>query len=503
MQDKAINALLNLNIYPDKPCKINVIDSFFSKVFLTENKAYKLKLEAKYPNLDYSTLDLRKEMCINEASMLLRLAPELEPQVLPLIQLDNGKFKLGGSDNNELYVIIDYILVTKRFEQDKIFENLTSKGELDRFEMMDLAESLALIHKKAEIVINTDFADNLKALANETFDVLDYFSVNIFNKAHVLELKKAFFCTLNKYFTQIQIRQQKGFVKKCHGNLNLSGICMINKKPQIFDPIEFNDKLSNIDILYDLALLLIDLEAQGQRRLSSILFNHYISYTHDFNGVKFMPLFLSLRALEQAKNFAAENLKDSALDYFKIAYDIIFPAKSIIIASGGLSGTGKSRLSRELAPFVGACPGAFILRTDIIRKAILGRLPHEHLHKPDYTPEINKKTYDTIRQYCVDIIASNQSVLIDGIFAVQEERDITQIIAQDLNVPFYGFWMYAPSELRFQRVVSRKRNPSDATLKVAMRQEEMKVGEVKWNKINSAGSREETLNDAKKILGIA
>jgi hypothetical protein len=174
----------------------------------------------------------------------------------------------------------------------------------------------------------------------------------------------------------------------------------------------------------------------------------------------------------------------------------------MIVASGGLSGTGKSRLSRELAPYIGNSPGAIILRTDIIRKSLKGKLPHEKLSSVDYGPELSKKTYEALRQECAKIISSGQTVLADGIFAKQEEREQIEQIANELEVEFQGFWMTAPCDVRFERVAKRLRNPSDATVKVAMRQEELDVGEVTWHKIDSSGPREETIIKARKFLGV-
>ena len=48
-------------------------------------------------------------------------------------------------------------------------------------------------------------------------------------------------------------------------------------------------------------------------------------------------------------------------------------------AIGGLQGTGKSTLARALAPDLGPAPGALVLRSDEIRKRLLGRAPEETL----------------------------------------------------------------------------------------------------------------------------
>ena len=54
-----------------------------------------------------------------------------------------------------------------------------------------------------------------------------------------------------------------GKVRHCHGDLHLRNICLLDGKPTLFDCLEFSEALASIDVLYDLAFLVMDLEHRG------------------------------------------------------------------------------------------------------------------------------------------------------------------------------------------------------------------------------------------------
>ncbi len=61
----------------------------------------------------------------------------------------------------------------------------------------------------------------------------------------------------------LEARARGGYVRHCHGDLHLRNIVEIDGSPVLFDAIEFDDRLATIDVLYDLAFLLMDLGKRG------------------------------------------------------------------------------------------------------------------------------------------------------------------------------------------------------------------------------------------------
>ena len=181
----------------------------------------------------------------------------------------------------------------------------------------------------------------------------------------------------------LDARREAGLVRQCHGDLHLRNIVMLEGQPTLFDAVEFNDEIACIDVIYDLAFLLMDLWRRQLPRHANAVWNGYLAETADLDGVSLLPLFLSCRAAVRAKTSAtAARVQDSperagelralAREYLALAERLLHPAEPCLIAVGGFSGSGKSTLALGLAPSVGAVPGAVVLRSDEIRKRLCG-----------------------------------------------------------------------------------------------------------------------------------
>src|SRR5262249_37016320 len=157
-------------------------------------------------------------------------------------------------------------------------------------------------------------------------------------------------------------------------------IVLIEDKPVLFDAIEFDEAIASTDVFYDLAFPLMDLVHYQQQAAANGLLNRYLAVApdHQFDAVGALPLFMSMRAairahvllMRQATGKASNIANPRA--YFDLARDLIHPPAPLLVAVGGLSGTGKSVLARALAPFVAPHPGAVVLRSDVLRKQIFG-----------------------------------------------------------------------------------------------------------------------------------
>ena len=157
----------------------------------------------------------------------------------------------------------------------------------------------------------------------------------------------------------------------------------------LFDCLEFDEALASTDTLYDLAFLLMDLLHQERGALAQRLLNGYLDATWDDDGLALLPLFLACRAAIRAKvlGFGAAKSADGAAapevtearDYLERALAYLDPPPARLVALGGVSGTGKSTLARQLAPELGPAPGAVVLRSDVVRKRLHGVAPGDRL----------------------------------------------------------------------------------------------------------------------------
>ena len=299
-------------------------------------------------------------------------------------------------------------------------------------------------------------------------------------------------------------RRAAGCVRQCHGDLHLRNIVLLDGRPTLFDAIEFNDDLARIDVLYDLAFLLMDLWRRHLPRHANALWNDYLAATHDLDGVAVMPLFLSCRAAVRAMTSAtasrvqsdparAEESRRMAPEYLAMAERLLRTPRPSLIAVGGLSGSGKSVLAMSLAPTIGAVPGAVVLRSDEIRKELFGVPRLQRLGPDGYTPEMSQRVYSTLAARARQAIRGGYSVIADAVFARQEDREAIQRIASDLSVGFTGVWLDASYGTLIERIKSRRMDPSDADESVVRLQRDQDPGVIDWHHVDASGPADAVL----------
>ena len=162
-------------------------------------------------------------------------------------------------------------------------------------------------------------------------------------------------------------REEAGFVRRIHGDLHLGNLCLWQGNPVPFDALEFDEAMATFDTGYDLAFLLMDLDLRAGRPAANRVMNRTIARTGDTGLLHGLPAFLSMRAMVRAHVAARSDDPRAAARYLAAAEAYLAPAAPVMLAIGGLPGTGNSTQARRLAPELGPAPGAVILRSDEIR----------------------------------------------------------------------------------------------------------------------------------------
>jgi predicted kinase len=300
-------------------------------------------------------------------------------------------------------------------------------------------------------------------------------------------------------------------VRRCHGDLHLANIVLIDGKPVLFDAIEFDPDIASVDVLYDLAFPLMDFIRYGRQAAANTLLNRYLGITADENldTLAALPLFLSLRSAIRAHVLLARldrNSRDdadvmrSARAYFELASATIRPSGPVLVAVGGLSGTGKSVLARALAPSVMPQPGAVVLRTDVLRKQLFGVPEADRLPESAYRPEITQQVYEILVRRAVRVLVQGHSVVVDAVFARETERNAIRHAARELKIGFVGLFLVTDLATRLSRVGRRERDASDATPAIAGLQENYDVGAVDWAIIDASGTPDQSLKQCERRI---
>ena len=467
-----------------------------SFVFLAGNRAYKLKRAVKFPYMDYSTVERRKAMCERELAVNKRLAPELYLETTPVRRGRDGTPHIGPGDGD----VLDWLVVMRRFGQDDLLESLRRNGKLDVRLMREVGERLAAFHKNAEPQTAFGGAAGIATVIDENKALLG----PPLDAGKIMRLNAAAEEMLKTLAPFLDARREAGFVRRVHGDLHLNNICVFEGKAVPFDAIEFEDDFACIDVLFDLALLLMDLDSRGLRREANVLLNRYLEHANDYEGLKALPLFLSCRAamrahvtlaMKRSEEREAAHLLDCALTYLE-------PKPTMLLAIGGVSGTGKSTLAAALAQQIGRTPGAVIIRTDVVRKILWGADELTRLPPEAYEERFTERVYEAMLQRAGAALAGGHSAIVDAVLGHPQQRADIERLAHKHNAMFKGLWLDAPAAILEKRIAARRNDASDATADVLRSQLAHVRPPDRWSIIDVSGEPGEAAERATQTLAL-
>ncbi|MGH1557488.1 AAA family ATPase [Caulobacter segnis] len=305
-------------------------------------------------------------------------------------------------------------------------------------------------------------------------------------------------------------RAKDGFARHCHGDLHLGNILIEDGQPILFrlhrvqrHPVE------DIDVQYDLAFLLMDLDFRRRRDAAGRVLNAYLdegpparSATGCGLGLAALPLDalrprrrahprLGLYRRRRGRAGLSADLRSS-----------IWPPSRSAWWRPAACRARASRPSRASAPRPGLGPGAVVLRTDEIRKRLWGVPSLQRLPRGAYTPEMSARTYDRLFHDAELCLKAGRSVVLDAVFLKPEERARAEALAQRCDVAFPGrlAGSAAPEVLR-ARVAARVNDASDADVAVLESQLARDTGEIAWRKVDTVSAFEDEARALAEAMG--
>ncbi len=434
------------------------VDTHLSHVFITETRAYKLKRAVDLGFVDYSTRDRRRWFCRQELAVNQAWAARLYLAVEP-VRRGNGGFTIGdGADP-----VVDWLVVMRPFPARDQADRLLDRGELGRDELRGFADRLAALHREGEA--GTAAPDWPRA-------VLDQLGRDLGERGRPWH--GAAVDTYGHHAARVAQRAGRpGRVRRCHGDLHLANLCRLDGALIGFDALEFDDRLSVIDTLYDLAFPVMDLTARGAPGLACLTLSRYTAWLDDADraDLGLLGLYGSLRAAIRSLVTGLSGRDDLSSLYLDAARAFLAPPgrPPRLVAIGGYPAAGKSTLALELAPGLAPAPGAVILRNDEIRKITFGTAPERSLPADAYTQATNQTVRDRVRRAATALLAAGRDVILDATFTGAADRSGLAALAQAQGADFRPRWLDVPAETLRARISARSGDASDADLAVLER----------------------------------
>ncbi|MFH2045681.1 MAG: AAA family ATPase [Pseudomonadota bacterium] len=469
-----ISALMNPGIYDHAVNDCHLIETHASWIILTGDFAYKIKKPVNLGFLDFSTLEKRHLLCKEELRLNQRLAPQM---YLELITITGTAEKpvLNGTGKP-----IEFAVKMLQFPQEVQLDRMLARGEIGTSHIDAIARLVADFHKTTMVASKDSTYGDLEHIRKPVENNFIQINKNTKKAEHPLihELEvwcKSFFDKLKPVFIK---RKAEGFIRECHGDMHLRNIAWLNNTPVVFDCIEFDPDLRWIDVISEIAFLVMDFEARKHPQLSRRFLNAYLEESGDYAGVRVLPFYLVYRALVRAKiasiragqqDISEEEKAEAEKEFFnymQLAKSCSKIASPKLIITRGLSASGKSTITLQLLEQM----DAIRIRSDVERKRIFG-ISRKESSKTTYceniySPEAIKKTYDKLAGLAEKILDAGYPVIIDAAFLKFEERGKFRKLAEAKKVPFIILEFLTTHDTLRWRITKREKNVSDADLSV-------------------------------------
>lgn len=478
-REQLIQTLLDPATYPHDCDPIRLVETHISWVFLTGAYAYKVKKPVDFGFLDFSSLEKRRHFCQEEVARNQVFSPDLYVGVVGL-GIQDGK----GALTDDLDQAQEYLVKMKQFPEENLLSMLVAANDFDDGQALSLGGAIANLHERIAVVDPAEEWGTATAVGypiEENFEQIQPLVTDEDENAKLDALKKWSESQLTKHAELFQTRKDSGFVKACHGDLHLNNILWLNGHCLPFDCIEFNDAFRWIDVISELAFLLMDLEHQGEFSLAVNCLNGYLEESGDYDGLALLRFYKVYRAMVRAKvailrlqqpDLAEDTsiaLRKEFSSYLDLALDYIQETTPCLYITHGVSGSGKTTMSR----FVAGRVGAVHVRSDVERKRLYGLKPQERsqaaLGDTIYSKDASRRTFARLEDLASQLLRCGYSVIVDATFLRRNLRQVYEQLAKDLQVPFAILDCAIDEETARKRVkerVEKAQDASEADLKV-------------------------------------
>ena len=428
----SIEELLTPTAFPHPITQLELRETHLSWLVLTGTVAYKIKKPVRFEFIDAGTLERRRLLCEEELRLNRRLAPEIYLQVVPIVRTEGG-VSIGGTGK-----AIEYAVAMQQFPAGDELPRLLTRADVEVNEMSALGELLAEFHGKAPTSSAARAPDRqYESVLGNLTELVAHLGplepppglrrIIAWAREQVQALEPTF-----------RLRERSGFVRECHGDLHAANIVRWNHALVPFDCLEFEPQLRWIDVINDVAFLVMDLVSHERQDLAFALLSRYLEVTGDYDGIGLLPFYAAYRALVRAKVDAltaeqiparAGDLRNRLHHRVAAAASWMSPHQASLILMHGPSGAGKSWLSERLVPRLRAVR----IRSDVERRRLAGTPAGSTVsgvRQGIYSAQFSHRTYGRLADCAESCLRAGFSAIVDATFLEAADRELFRALAR-------------------------------------------------------------------------
>jgi aminoglycoside phosphotransferase family enzyme/predicted kinase len=463
-----VAALSDRSAYPHPCDDVRLLETHISWVFLTGTYAYKVKKPVDLGFLDFSTLELRHHFCAEELRCNRRFAGSLYDRVVPITAGPEGVVIDGDGE------VVDYAVRMHQFPDPAQLDRMLEAGTLTVAELRTFAAELATIHAglpeaRADTTERWGTAAVVRGPVEENFTQIEGTAYQGDYAPRLAALREWTHERHAELTDEFERRVAAGAVRECHGDLHLSNMVQLAGRITAFDCIEFSPALRWIDVLNDVAFLVMDLLARQRMDMAYSVLDAYLDASGDYAGLRLFDYYLVYRSMVRAKVAALgapptnELAKARFERHLALAESTAFGARPGLVLTCGLSGSGKSTVAEQLVTAL----GALRIRSDVERKRLHDLTPLARsgsaLDAGLYGDAATEATYRRLAECVGAGLAGGQRVIVDATFLDPARRDTFLALASAARVPAVILYCAAPTPVLEQRVRDREAQAADTS----------------------------------------
>ena len=457
------------------------LETHISLVFVGADTVWKLKKAVRLAFLDFTPLEARRRFTLRELELNRGAAPACTATWCRSCAAPMARSALAKPSEGPA---IDWVLRMARVPAEDFLDAVAAAGGLTPELLDELGDAVAAFHCRLPPLTETDPVAAMRHVAEG--NAQSAHDAGLPEEA-VRAWQARILAALDGIAPWLARRARDGFVRRAHGDLHLGNLCLWQGRPVPFDALEFDEAMATIDLGYDLAFLLMDLDQRVARAAANRVLNRYVARTGDAALTRWTAA-IPVAARDGARPCRGEARQRQRCHALPDGGGRLSPADA---ADSG----GDRRIAGHRQVHSGTRPGT---RTAAMRRArwccaatksasacMQWRLRSGCRNRPTATQPARRYSL-SLPPLSARRRLGGHAVIADATFIDTGHRKLVETAAREAGVAFVGLWLEAPLPELEARIAGRQRDASDATVAVLRAASETHPDAADWSAIDAA-----------------